>query len=149
MRLGIRITHSRPGHPQTQGKDERFHRTMKEELLQYSQFNTLEEVQESFDHWRNTYNNIRPHEGINMNCPQTRYLKSQRKYQEVLPEIIYEPDDILRKVHRNGIIEFSGKKYYVGEHFSGEYVGIREEEKSDCFGLYFSKTRILTIDLNK
>ena len=38
MQLGIKVGHSRPYHPQTQGKDERFHRTLKEELLKYHNF---------------------------------------------------------------------------------------------------------------
>lgn len=38
MRLGIKVSHSRPYHPQTQGKDERFHRTLKAEILQGQAF---------------------------------------------------------------------------------------------------------------
>ncbi len=38
IRLGIQVLHGRPAHPQTQGKDERFHRTLKAEVLQGTVF---------------------------------------------------------------------------------------------------------------
>ena len=41
LRLGIPVSHGRPRHPQTQGKDERFHRTLKDELLRYEFFSDL------------------------------------------------------------------------------------------------------------
>lgn len=61
MRLGIRIGHSRPYHPQTQGKDERFHRTLKAEVTSRRVFAELSECQQAFDHWRSVYNTERPH----------------------------------------------------------------------------------------
>lgn len=146
MRLGIKISHSRPGHPQTQGKDERFHRSLKEEVLQYYQFKNLKDTQNRFDLWRDIYNNERPHEGINLKCPKERYTVSPRKYSEKLPEIVYEENDFLRKVGKNGVVDFLGMKYFIGEHFCGEYVGFRPQPKNGCYDVYFSKTRLLTIN---
>ena len=64
VRLGVRVSHSRPYHPQTQGKDERFHRTLKLELLRGSAWRDLAECQQSFDRWRTAYNCERPHEAL-------------------------------------------------------------------------------------
>jgi transposase InsO family protein len=56
MQLGVRVTHGRPYHPQTQGKDERFHRTLTAEVLSASSFRDLSECQSAFDAWRQIYN---------------------------------------------------------------------------------------------
>ena len=49
IRLGIGVSHSRPYHPQTQGKDERFHRTFKAEVLAYQSFLNHATAQHHFD----------------------------------------------------------------------------------------------------
>ena len=64
IRLGVNVGHSRPYHPQTQGKDERFHRTLKAEVLTGHVFRDLDHCQRRFDEWRNTYNLERPHEAL-------------------------------------------------------------------------------------
>ena len=55
IRLGVRVVHGRPYHPQTQGKDERFHRTLKAEVLRYQQLDTLTDCQQEFDLWRDAF----------------------------------------------------------------------------------------------
>ena len=59
--LGVAVSHGRPFHPQTQGKDERFHRTLKAEVLDGRSFKRLATAQAAFDAWRQVYNAKRPH----------------------------------------------------------------------------------------
>ena len=47
---------------------------------------------------------------------------------------------------QKGNVAIKGNKYYVGEHFYGEYVGLRPQVKEGNYELYFSKTRLLTIN---
>lgn len=125
MRLGIKVGHSRPCHPQTQGKDERFHRSLKEEVLKYHNFANLAEAQTSFNEWRFLYNNIRPHEGIGMICPIKKYQPSSRLFPEKLISIEYQRDDEVRRVSSAGEIKFKGANFFVGESFTGETVALR------------------------
>lgn len=76
LRQGIRVGHSRPYHPQTQGKLERFHRSLKAEVLQGKWFADSGELQRAFDHWRMVYNLERPHEALDMAVPASRYQPS-------------------------------------------------------------------------
>lgn len=148
MRLGIKVSHSTPGHPQTHGKIERFHRSLKEEILRYHQFRDLENAQVMFDEWREHYNNHRPHEGIALMCPRERYRPSERIYPEKLPEISYERDDELKRVSECGGICVRGKHYYVGEHLAKEYVALRRVEEGVC-DIYFCKTKIKRLNFKK
>src|SRR4051794_11186408 len=56
LRLGVRVSHGRAHPPQTQGKEERFHRTLKAEVLQRPPFESLAQAQQTFDRWRAVYN---------------------------------------------------------------------------------------------
>ena len=81
MRLGIDVSHSRPHHPQTQGKLERFHQTLKRELLHRS-FSDLNHCQREMERWREQYNHYRPHEALNQRPPIQCYQASRRSYPE-------------------------------------------------------------------
>lgn len=146
MRLGIRVSHSTPGHPQTQGKLERFHRSLKEEVLKYHQFSSLEDAQIRFDEWREIYNNIRPHEGIGLKCPKDRYKPSPRSYPEKLPAIEYPAGEEIKKVGSGGTVYFRQKHYFVGFHLAQEMVALREID-NDVFDVYFCKTKIERLNL--
>lgn len=146
MRLGIVVKHSRPNHPQTQGKLERFHRTFKEELLNYYAFDNLDDAQMGFDGWLNIYNNDRPHGAIDLQTPASRYKKSERLFPEILNPIEYPNYMSVHKVGVNGLIRFQGKKYKVGEGFRGEPIGLMAES-NNLADIYYCSQKILTLDL--
>ena len=73
MDLGVGVAHGRPYHPQTQGKDERFHRTLKAEVLDGRTFADLPHAQDAFDAWREVYNSQRPHQALDMARPSARH----------------------------------------------------------------------------
>ncbi len=67
--LGVNARHSRPYHPQTNGKVERFHLTLKKWLARQPAAATLEELQEQLDAFRFIYNHQRPHRSIGREVP--------------------------------------------------------------------------------
>src|SRR5438045_8819128 len=125
IRLGIGISHSRPLHPQTNGKEERFHRTLKAELIGNRWFSTIAEVQKAFDAWRVIYNHERPHEALGLEVPASRYRASGRCYPEVLPPIEYNTTDLVRRVRSHVRVYFAGLNHYVGQAFDGQNVALR------------------------
>ena len=147
MRLGIRVTHSRPYHPQTQGKDERFHRTLKAEVLQDQWFADLHHAQQQFDQWLPIYNQERPHEALQMNTPASRYTSSPRAYPEHLPELEYNAHDTVRKVQGKGELHYQGKTYLLGQAFSGQPVALRRTSCDGTMQVYFSIHLVATMTL--
>jgi transposase InsO family protein len=148
VRLGIRLGHSRPYHPQTQGKDERFHRTLKRELLDRNQYASLAAAQAAFDPWRERYNLIRPHEALALEPPSSRYAPSIRAFPEVLPPIEYGSQDQVRKVQAKGEISFRGQEYLVSRGLVGEPVALRATEGEEgSWAVYYCEQRVREIVL--
>jgi transposase InsO family protein len=147
LRLGIAISHSRPHHPQTQGKDERFHRTLEAEVLRYQRCHTLAQWQQQFDLWRDIYNTERPHEALAMKVPASRYQPSLRCFPEQLPEIEYGPADIVRKVRGYGHIKYHGRDLHVGSAFRGLLVALRPTITDGIFDVFFCQHKIMQLNL--
>lgn len=147
MRQGISVSHSRPYHPQTQGKDERFHRTLKVELLSRREFPSLPVMQQALDEWREIYNTQRPHEGIGLSVPSSRYCASARAYNPVPEAAEYGEHMQTRKVDISGRLSLKGKEYRVGKAFIKERLGIEEEAVDGLYSLWWYKTKIGVIDL--
>jgi len=110
IRLGVRVSFSAPYHPQTNGKIERFHRSLKNEVLAGRHFVDHAGVQHAFDTWRDIYNCVRPHEALQMTCPVQRYQPSALAYPSTLPAIEYASTDTVVTVGWNGFIRFRGRK---------------------------------------
>jgi transposase InsO family protein len=148
IELGIWISHSRPMHPQTNGKEERFHRTLKEDVLQGRRYRTLDDAQQAFDEWRQIYNQQRPHEAIGLATPVTRYLPSKRAYCGQMPVIVYPPDDLVLTVGRKGAIKVQGRAFLVSTALQGHRIGVRAAPDNDGqYDLYFAHQKFGRIDL--
>ena len=146
---GIRVSHSRPYHPQTQGKLERFHRVLKEELLQRYYFDDFAHAQEGFDWFREMYNFERPHGAIKAYSPGEAYVCSDKKYVEEPKPYVYESRLEVRKVSQKGNVSFRGKHYTVGEAFAGMYVGLEPSKTEGIFDVFFCHQRVVKIDINR
>ena len=147
LRLGVRVAHGRPYHPQTQGKDERFHRTLKAEVLAGHQFTDLAACQGAFDRWRHVYNHERPHQALDLAMPSERYRPSSRSYPQTLPPIEYGDGDIVRKVDQAGDITFKNRRIRVGKPFRGEGLALRPTTEDGFFSIHFGRHRIGAVDL--
>lgn len=148
IRLGIRVSHSRPAHPQTNGKEERFHRSLKAEVLHNKHFATLEEVQSVFDAWRQVYNHERPHQALGMNTPDKRYRPSALAYPTTLPEIAYAEGDLVQTVGWDGKIVVQGKRFKVSNALHRHPIAARAHPDTDgLYDLYYCHQRFAQIDL--
>ena len=149
MRLGITVSYSRPMHPQTQGKLERMHRTLKEDCLKRFTFENGDELQRGFNWWRDIYNNVRPHGALNLDCPVDHYKVSDNTFPEVLPEIKYESDLIVKKVKYKGHIKLEDESYLISAAFKGLDVGLKKDEINNSYDVFFCHQKIGVIDLNQ
>ena len=149
MRLGIRVIHGRPFHPQTQGKDERFHRSLKAEVLNGNSFRDLADCQRAFDRWRHIYNHERPHEALAMATPAERYRVSPRPFPQTLAPIEYGPGDIVRKVDISGDISFKARRLWVGAAFRGQHVALRPTAEDGVFSVHYCTHQIARLDLRE
>jgi transposase InsO family protein len=148
MEQDIGIGHSRPYHPQTQGKDERFHRTLKAEALAGPPFEDLAQAARDLECWRSVYNTERPHQAIGMKPPVDRYAPSPRPYRPVVGPFEYGPDDQPRKVHQSdGRISFKGQRWRVPKAFRQKLVAVRPTADDGRYDVVFRTTRIAAIDL--
>jgi transposase InsO family protein len=149
MRLGIRVLHGRPFHPQTQGKEERFHRTLKAEVLSGRSFRDLPDCQRAFDKWRPLYNTERPHEALGMATPAQRYRPSSRSFPNALPAIEYAPGDHIRKVDNDGFISFKNRPWRISKALRGQPVALRPTNQDGVFAVHYCAHRIATLDLHR
>lgn len=147
IRLGVRVSKSRVRHPQTLGKDERFHRTLKAEVIKYCSNATLTQCQQRFDGWRNIYNLERPHEAIGMAVPISRYRESPRPFPEPLPAIEYGPGDIVRKVLDGGVISYRNREYHISKAFTGHPLALRATRTDGVLEVFFCHEKLGRIDL--
>lgn len=149
VRLGISISHGRPFHPQTQGKDERFHRTLAAEVLRDRSFTDLVETQRTFDPWRLVYNTERPHEALSLEVPASRYRPSERSYPETLPVVEYAPDVFVRRASTRGVIKSSRRSIRVSAAFASQPLGVRATRTVDVYEVFYAHQCVGQFDLNE
>jgi len=133
--LGISPERIKLGKPQENGRIERLHRTIGEELLG-ERGKDLEEQEKKLEEFRLLYNEVRPHEGINFETPSMRYKVSQRSYENKVEE--KEMEGITRRVRTSGTIKWRGQEIYVGTAAKGKWIKLQEAETGDL-AVYYGK----------
>ncbi len=124
LRLGIQIERIRPGKPQENGRHERMHLTLKKETTRPPGMNSLQQ-QARFDDFVSEFNNERPHEALDMQCPGEIYTPAPRPYRG-LPEVAYPFHDKEVLVTQCGRICMHRKKINISTVMAGQRLGIKE-----------------------
>lgn len=148
MQLGILPIHGRPLHPQTQGKEERFHRTLKEDVLKRRAFADLLQTQTVFDAYRAEFNQERPHAALGYDVPDRHYTPSPRPLPGSWGEPEYDAGLTLRRVNSKGYLSIQGRRYYLSEAMIGKYVELRFRP-DNLVDLCYGPFRIASIDLSE
>ena len=123
LRLGIRPERIKPGKPQQNGRHERMHLTLKQATAQ-PPAHTLREQQRRFDSFRQEYNNIRPHESLQMKTLASLYQPSTRPYPARLPDMEYGRGMEVRRVI-NGEFRWEGGRIFLTHSLNDELIGLQ------------------------
>lgn len=147
LRLGVEPWHGRPYHPQTQGKIERFHRTLARDLPPRATLTTLVETQVAFDAFRRISNHERPHEALGYATPASRYRPSTRPFPEAPPPMVDDAGSLVKTVTVHGSISWQGRRRYVSRGLVGEPVALVPTDDPAVWQVRYGTWRVATIDL--
>jgi transposase InsO family protein len=112
---GIVLLHGAIRHPQTQGKVERFHRTLDESLRHHGLPQTQREMERALARFREEYNELRPHEALGMSVPSDRYQASSRRYEPHPKAWEYPKGAEVRRLNSAGCLDLPSERYFVCE----------------------------------
>ena len=140
LRLGILPELIEPGKPQQNGRHERMHRTLKAETTRPAAGN-LAAQQRKFNHFRQEFNHVRPHEALDQNTPASVYTLSTRPMPDKLPPLEYPDRFEKRLVSNNGGIRWNHRWVNVSVCCAKEYVGL-EEIDDGVWNVYFGPLKL-------
>lgn len=121
-RLGIQLERIDPGEPQQNGRHERMHYTLKEATCLPPR-RSLRWQQRAFDRFRAQYNDIRPHQALDLETPGSRYVPSTRPYPESPPMLEYPMAEVHR-IRADGTITVGQRRQFITTTLAGELVGL-------------------------
>lgn len=131
IKAGVFPEWIRPGHPEENGRHERFHLTLKLDTANPPKDTLALQIQ-AMDQFLHQYNFERPHEALDMKTPGSCYQASNRPWNGILKPPEYDTNIFcVRKICQSGCIWLKQKEYYIGQTLSGEYVGLKENQESE------------------
>jgi len=126
LKQGVSLRYSGVGHPQTQGKVERFHQTLKVRTRHRGAPTTLAEWERWAVEFRYEYNHERPHESLAMKTPAEVYKPvNLRPYQEAPREWEYSGGTV-KRLNTQGMLYYRQQSYFVSEALAMELVRVDE-----------------------
>jgi putative transposase len=130
LKLGIQLDRIDRGHPEQNGRHERFHLTLQQDTTTPPAA-TPPQQQRRFDRMRRAFNTERPHEALGQQPPARVYVPSPRPYPTRLEEPWYDATHQVRRVKQTGQIKWQGDVIFVSESVCGEVLGLAESERGD------------------
>ena len=126
IELGIAPVFSDPAHPEQNGRHERMHRDLKAACAKPAAYD-LKAQQRRLNHFVKQYNNIRPHEALNMKTPAQVHDFSTRPFPERIPNFDYEAKYKVLKVTKNGSVRWKSYYWvYITASLTGKYIAIED-----------------------
>src|SRR6266566_3342752 len=132
------------GHPEQNGRHERMHRTLKQEVAQPPAANRREQ-QRVMERFRQEYNQVRPHEALGMQTPAAVYELSPRRFPTRIPEPEYPDDMVVLHVKSQGQFRWKKQDVFLSEVLWGEPVGLLPIDDR-WFTVYFAQVPIARFD---
>jgi putative transposase len=143
--LGIRVSFSRPAHPQDNGSHERMHADVAAEL-EADPAGTQELQQQAADQWRCQFNEVRPHEALAMRTPSQLYARSPRHFRGIR-QPSYPAGYAVRRVSSKGCVRYAGRVVFISASVAGHDVAVRRTHKLGRIRVRFFELDLGTFDL--
>lgn len=140
LKLGIAVDFIDPGHPDQNGSHEQMHRILKADTANPPAANS-EAQRKRTERWVREYNKVRPHDSLGIKVPAEVYRVSRRRLPSRTKELKYPAGWERKWVKGNGEICLCGRRWFVGEAYAGEYVGLKPSGMGN-WKVYFGKTWI-------
>jgi transposase InsO family protein len=142
IKLGIMPERIQAGHPEQNGRHERMHRTLKQEVAPAENWRAQQRELNGFSY---EYNHVRPHEALGMQTPAAVYVSSPRPYPKREPEVNYPDTMQVRMVKSHGGFRWKKQDVFLSEVLWGEPVGLQEEDDGTCT-VYFAHLPLACFD---
>jgi transposase InsO family protein len=140
MKQDIKLKFSGYNHPQTQGKVERFHRTLAHAVRHKGTPQRFESWSSLLETIATEYNHIRPHEALGMEVPASRYSESKQPYNSSPKPPEYPSTSTVIRLDHLGRFSYRKLRIFAAESLAGELVRI--EELQDTALIYYRNTPI-------
>ena len=141
IKAGVTPERIDPGKPQQNGRHERMHLTLLQEVAD-PPANSMREQLKRLRDFQHLYNEERPHQALDNATPADRYQASSRRFDGVLREPDYDDQEV-RRVRYNGQIKLGGNMIYISRALVGEPVAVAETE--DCWIVSYGPVMLGTI----
>jgi transposase InsO family protein len=142
IKLGIAHERIQAGHPEQNGRHERMHRTLKQDLHPAEDWRSQ---QRELDRFRDDFNKVRPHEALDMQTPASIYQPSLRPFPARLPEVQYSDAMEVRTIKSHGHFRWKKKDIFLTEVLWGEPIGLLPIGDGQ-FNIYFAHLPLVGFD---
>lgn len=145
IKLGIVPERIEAGHPEQNGRHERMHRTLKQEVAMPPAPDRRAQ-QRALESFRKEYNEVRPHEALQMQTPASVYALSSREYPRQIQEPEYPSTMLVRSVHAHGHFRWKNRHdVFLSEVLWGEHVGLLPTDER-WYTIYFAHVPVARFD---